>query len=391
MNSNPKTESIGRPLQRREQGKDKENSDDAINQKGPREALYLFAGQKRKATVGEKLRELGWKVKEVDILQGDKAHDLTRTSVAGKLMKQLEENKYQALIASPPCDTSSRARYANFNGPRPLRSKVHPRGFPWLQGEKKRKVQLANTLMDITWKAMITQARNNPGIVLTEFPEDLGKVQSGPMQGQSPSSLWQDNKFQEFLKLPGTSTMGLHQSDLGAPYLKPTRITMKGTPNNAKRVYPGPPVFSDDNTYLGPIPKVSAKELGLTTLARQANETSFRTTGTAAWPHQLAQGAADSIHESTIQAENSRLEGGEAASNTAGASGAREKGAKEREITYPVTPHPSDCWVGDAEGSKGRKGKGTGQPASTGSSCSWHVLRRQRYSKRIGWTGDEKY
>lgn len=210
----------------------------------------------------------------------------------------------------------------------------------------KRKVQLANTLMDITWKAMITQARNNPGIVLTEFPEDLGKVQSGRMQGQSPSSLWQDNKFQEFLKLPGTSTMGLHQSDLGAPYLKPTRITMKGTPNNAKRVYPGPPVFSDDNTYLGPIPKVSAKELGLTTLARQANETSFRTTGTAAWPHQLAQWAADSIHESTIQAENSRLEGGEAASNTAGASGAREKGAKEREITYPVTPHPSDCWVG---------------------------------------------
>jgi len=346
MNSSSRARAIERASpKKRERDDQGENSNNA-NPKRCREALYLFAGQKRKATVGERLRKLGWGVKEVDILQGDRAHDLTRTSVANKLMKQLEDNKYQALIASPPCDTSSRARYANFNGPRPLRSKVHPRGFPWLRGEKKRKVQLANTLMDFTWKAMITQAKNVPGTVLTEFPEDLGKVQSGPMQGQSPSSLWQDGKFQEFMGLPGTSTMGLHQSDFGAPYLKPTRITMKGAPSGSKRVYPGPPVFSADNNYLGPIPKVSAKDLGLTTLARQANDTNFRTTGTAAWPHELAQWAADSIHESTIRAENSRLDDGGVASNAAGVSGGGEKGMEKREATYPVTVPPSNFWVG---------------------------------------------
>ena len=329
----------------------------ATNSRRCREALYLFAGQKRKATVGEKLKKLGWKVKEIDILQGDRSHDLTRASVANRLMKQLEDNKYQALIASPPCDTSSRARYANFNGPRPLRSKVHPRGFPWLKGEKKRKVQLANTLMDLTWKAMIIQAKNVPGIVLAEFPEDLGKVQDGPMQGQSPSSLWQDAKFEEFMQLPGTSTMGLHQSDFGAPYLKPTRITMKGAPSKAKRVYPGLPMFSADNDYLGPIPKVSARELGLTTLARQANEAEFRTTGTAAWPPELAEWAADSIHESALQAENSRLEKGRIVGNAAGVLDDKKEEEEKKEAQfssilkrigaeYPVTIHPSDYWIG---------------------------------------------
>ena len=212
--------------------------------------------------------------------------------------------------------------------------------------------------MDFTWNAMITQAKNAPGIVLTEFPEDLGRVQHGPMQGQCPSSLWQDLRFQEFLKLPGTCTMGIHQSDFGAPYLKPTRITMKGEPGTSHQIYLGVPQFTEDFDYIGPIPRVSAKERGLTTLARGANETKFRTTGTAAWPVQLDEWAAQSIHTTAI---NSRLQQGldqtagiaEGRDQTAGIADSAAKlmdGASDSIDSaaelYPTTIPPENYWVG---------------------------------------------
>ena len=256
--------------------------------------LYLFAGEKRRSDVSTFLKGLGWSTIEFDIIRNRK-QDLSKPAVQERLLAQIRNGNYQALATSPPCDTFSRVKYANRHGPQPTRSRDHLRGFPWIQGERKRTNELANILMDFSFTAVITQATTSPGIVLMEFPEDLGAVQHGEWAGVSPASAWQwppmaqirqDKSFREF---------GIHQHDFGAQHLKPTRILLRGYPAAAK-LYEGAPTYDELGYYTGPIPKLSAAKLGLTTLAKKRNEMEFRTTGTAAWPEELCRWAAESIH-----------------------------------------------------------------------------------------------
>jgi hypothetical protein len=133
---------------------------------------------------------------------------------------------------------------------------------------------------------------------------------------------------------------------------------MKGEPGASHQIYLGVPQFTEDFDYIGPIPRVSAKERGLTTLARGANETKFRTTGTAAWPVQLDEWAAQSIHTTAI---NSRLQQGldqtagiaEGRDQTAGIADSAAKlmdGASDSIDSaaelYPTTIPPENYWVG---------------------------------------------
>jgi site-specific DNA-cytosine methylase len=92
-------------------------------------ALYLFAGPKRKSTIGPLLRKAGWEVVEVDILQGGKDHDLTRQVVQEKLLQKIASGYFDLILTSPPCDTFSRVKYANSWGPRPTRSMRFRRRF----------------------------------------------------------------------------------------------------------------------------------------------------------------------------------------------------------------------------------------------------------------------
>ena len=54
----------------------------------------------------------------------------------------------------PPCSTYSRARhlYKRFPGPRPIRSRQHPGGFPWLPNGKRVKAQQGTALATKAWE-----------------------------------------------------------------------------------------------------------------------------------------------------------------------------------------------------------------------------------------------
>ena len=264
--------------------------------------LYLFAGEKRRSDVCSFLKGLGWSTIEFDIIRNRK-QDLTKQRVQEQLLSQIKKGRFQALVTSPPCDTFSRVKFANRFGPQPTRSKDHPRGFPWISGERRRTNELANVLMDFSFAAIIAQATTTPGIVLKEFPEDLGAVQSGEWAGTSPASAWQWPPMEQIRQDGSFREFGVHQHDFGARHLKPTRILLRGSPAEAK-LYEGAPQYDDQGFYIGPIPKLSAKELGLTTLAKKGNESEFRTTGTAAWPGELCRWAAESIHISFKQQPN---------------------------------------------------------------------------------------
>lgn len=259
-------------------------------------ALYLFAGEARRAEVGQQLRNRGWMVQELDILR-DKAHDFSIAEVASAILEQIKANHFMALLVSPPCDTFTRVKYANNFGPKPERSSQWPRGFPWLEDPQKRQVRLANSLTDFTLDAIECQIQNVPGLLALEFPEDLGAVTSGEWTGIRPASIFQFPRMQAIMSNSSVLTGALRQQDYGTPYIKPTRLVLRLNDKTAvdDRIFLGLPSFDDGGYYLGPLPYTKSTH----GLAKTADETGFRTTGTAAWPEDLCESVASMLDHSS--------------------------------------------------------------------------------------------
>ena len=111
-----------------------------------RRALYLFAGPHRRSAIGKLLVQRGWIVHEIDILR-QKSQDLSRLPLQTALLSEIKAGFYKAVISSPPCDTFSRAKFANFNGPRPTRTAGMLRGMKGLPKVLHLRNGLANNLM----------------------------------------------------------------------------------------------------------------------------------------------------------------------------------------------------------------------------------------------------
>ena len=157
-----------------------------------RKALYIFSGIKRKASIGDFLASRGWTIVELDILRS-KHHDLTRPCNQKKILDRIAAKEFHLVISSPPCDTFTRVKMANKNGPPPTRSRSHPRGWPWVSDKLKLQNRLGNILADFSYSAILKQLVNPAGfnLVIKEHPEDLGVVTSGPYKGKFPASIWQ--------------------------------------------------------------------------------------------------------------------------------------------------------------------------------------------------------
>ena len=252
--------------------------------------LYLFAGHKRKAdmkhylTMYGKKNNIKVKVYEVDILRG-KRYDLTSMQRKARYLNKVKMGAYDVVIASPPCGTFSRARWANRRGPRPLRLRHCPRGFPWLTGPQCQGVRLGNDLADFAGSALKAQferktEENEPDPQgLMEHPEDLGTVECG----DHPGSIWHFYNIVELLQFDRVEWGALAQSDFGRPYPKPTRLLgrFKGF---GDLVAIGEPTFDDKGKYLGPLkrnPNIQSMQVG------KNSDGKFGTEATAAWPPEL--------------------------------------------------------------------------------------------------------
>ena len=246
--------------------------------------LYIFAGAKRRASIGDLLSKRGWIVEELDILRSRK-HDLSRRHLREQLIGKVSASKYLLVISSPPCDTFTRVKYANNFGPAATRSKAFLRGYPWLNTAQRRVTNLGNLFADFSFEIILKQLQNQPpyNLAIMEHPEDLGVVLSGPHAGKFPGSIWQFEQHNLCIQA-GARSVGLLQSEFGMPYPKPTRLLL-GIPGPLPALfYEGIPTFSSEGHYLGPIPRSSSHTA---TLAKQSKGEDFRTTGTAAWPPKL--------------------------------------------------------------------------------------------------------
>ena len=255
-----------------------------------RKALYLFAGKARRSDVGDCLRQRGWDVLELDILR-DKSHDISLEKVQDKIRGWIRERTFRALLASPPCDSFTRAKMANLLGPRPVRDFDHQRGLPGLSWKNRRIVNLANDMVDFTFELFQLHFAWESAVGVLEHPEDLGTVTHGPFYGCRPAAIWQFPAFFILLALPGVITVGLRQCDFGTEYVKPTRLVLKLFGGLSPLFFPGLPELDSEGFYNGPIPKAE----GLRSLAKKKGEIGFRTSGTAAWPPQLCDLLASSL------------------------------------------------------------------------------------------------
>ena len=300
-------------------------------------ALYLFSGKARKSDIGALLRDRGWEVLEMDILR-DKAHDITLEKVQVKVRGWIRDKVFRALLASPPCDSFTRAKMANCNGPRPVRDFDNPRGLPHLTWAEKRTVMLANSLVDFTLELFELHCRGDLSVAVLEHPEDLGAVTHGPFYQCRPASIWQFPALLNVLKLPGVITVGLRQCDFGTPYVKPTRLLLKVFANKSPLFFEGLPSLDSMGFYQGPIPRSK----GHTSLVRRRGDVGFRTTGTAAWPVELCK---------VLAAQLSVLPSGGVVfcSDTRSANepkSVQDPGPSATLGSVPVVIPPQDYWMG---------------------------------------------
>ena len=109
--------------------------------------LYIFAGIHRKSDVGDLLfgmqtaGKASVHVLELDLLRSP-LHDVTNASFWKSIILRIKQREFAVVIATPPCNTHSRARNANRAGPPPLRSRAHPYGYPWLSGSQLQEVEM---------------------------------------------------------------------------------------------------------------------------------------------------------------------------------------------------------------------------------------------------------
>ena len=156
--------------------------------------LYLFAGLPRDGDMTNHIkREAKRKgyaatVTCVDIGRSPQM-DFSRPGLREQFLQRLRAEEFDAVLLSPPCSTFSRAVWANFKGPRPVRSYTHPRGYQKLWGKQKEKAVLGTIFADFAWDVATVVAEGATKFLAFEQPEDLGKLQKGPYRGSRPASM----------------------------------------------------------------------------------------------------------------------------------------------------------------------------------------------------------
>ena len=249
--------------------------------------LYLFAGKERRADVGDHLRTLcaatGLQVKvvEVDILRDPVKHDLLSDQAWAELVRRVSDHEFQMVMATPPCNTHSRVVWANSQGPRPLRSKRYPMGFPWLEGAQLLKCRQANLLVSRSLE-IAALAASIGAFFLIEHPEDLGTTATGG----DPASIWSLEEVFQLQRNTSATTCVFFQCTFGLDAQKPTRLL--GTlPMMAGQQWRSWPKFTNQGKYLGPLPMgCGHKHKRLTTGRNSLGE--FNTASLAMYPSEMS-------------------------------------------------------------------------------------------------------
>ena len=267
--------------------------------------LYLFSGNKRKTSVGNFVRKLagryGVEVRVVEIdIRYNKRWDFTQGAVRRKWLSFISQGGADALLVTPPCSTESRAHWANDEGPLPLRSSVHPRGFPTNSPARKLKAWQGNILADFSFDAMEAQLAHEDRVATMEQPEDLGAPSQPRIPNQRPASMWQWPQHAQLATRDDVQTVALSQLDFGSDHAKPTRLLLRVPGPLHPQMFPGFPSLDPDGVYHGPLPR----KLGKPLIGKTHGV--YKTAAAAEWPPGLCKWMAEQVLLSFQRTSESR-------------------------------------------------------------------------------------
>ena len=173
--------------------------------------------------------------------------DLLDDAVAERCLRQIRNSEWDVILVTPPCNSFSRVRFVQ-PGPKPVRSRLYPLGFPWLSGNLLDLATQGNRFADFSFQVCLAALSVHTDFLL-EHPEDLGRTKTG----HTPASIWQLPLCQDLFRHERVVTFALYQCEFEADSPKPTRFmtSIRGT---RSRPYLGPPCFDSRDRYLGPLP-----------------------------------------------------------------------------------------------------------------------------------------
>ena len=167
-----------------------------ISEGRPLKVLYLFSGVARQLDMATCLQQLAaaWtldlRTECMDIKRNAKL-DLSLPKVRNSYLDRIRAKEFDAILLSPPCASFSRATWANFRGPRPVRSYELPRGLEKLTPVERDRAILGNIFADFSFEIATLVAEGAATFLAMEQPEDLGALPTGPHEGLRPASMWQ--------------------------------------------------------------------------------------------------------------------------------------------------------------------------------------------------------
>ena len=244
---------------------------------------------------------LNLKTECVDLKRSAK-QDLSLPKVRQSYLQRIAAKEFDAVLLSPPCASFSRATWANFRGPRPVRSYECPRGLQTLTPAERDRAILGNIFADFSYEVASLVADGAATFLAMEQPEDLGALASGPHEGLIPASMWQWPQLADLLQ-KGLRTVAFHQASFGTPYAKPTRLLLHTSLPMPDCLYEGLPRYDAKGCYTGPLP--SATDLGAM-FQRQAKGT-FKTSGSEQWPTKLCQWLSAMLVSTCLHAANAAV------------------------------------------------------------------------------------
>jgi len=178
-------------------------------------------------------------------------------AAAERLLREGANGNFDVVYASPPCRTTSRARFANRQGPKPVRSRQWPRGVPWLAAGDKTLCEREDRRIDFAL-AMLNALGASGRRGLLDHPEDLGETGSG-----CPATIWDREECIQIGKLKGFDTGAIYQCHFGdvTARPKPTRM-LTNIPGILRSLHRGWPRFGvgvvegrpSNRIYGGPLP-----------------------------------------------------------------------------------------------------------------------------------------
>ncbi|CAK9040348.1 RNase H domain-containing protein [Durusdinium trenchii] len=161
----------------------------------PKVFAHLFSGARRKGDFQQHVEALHAMAISVDIIFDLTWGNLLQPTTFDLFSRAMHERVLTGFLSGPPCETWSRARAANMEGPRVLRSRDRLQGCTFLTRRETEQVSIGNQLLGVTLRffliALITGA-----LAILEHP-------ACPDDDMSLPSIWYLEVIGCLLRFPG--------------------------------------------------------------------------------------------------------------------------------------------------------------------------------------------